>query len=203
MRPLYEEVILPNLAYIGGPSEVPYWLQLHGLFKHYAIDFPALIPRNFALVINEASAKKIGKLNVAIETLFSDEVTLKKQFVKQNATNILSLQTENEQLLAVFGAILQKAILVDKTLEGAVMSERQKTIGVIESLEKRIKKAEERNQETGVTQLLALKNKLFPNGSLQERQENFMNFWLNDPTFINQLLASFQPLVFNFNVLQA
>src|SRR5690606_8288642 len=27
MRPLYEEVLLPNLAYIGGPAEVAYWLQ--------------------------------------------------------------------------------------------------------------------------------------------------------------------------------
>ncbi|MEQ6329287.1 bacillithiol biosynthesis BshC, partial [Pseudomonas chengduensis] len=28
LRPLYQEVILPNLAYAGGPAEVIYWLQL-------------------------------------------------------------------------------------------------------------------------------------------------------------------------------
>jgi bacillithiol biosynthesis cysteine-adding enzyme BshC len=32
MRPLYQEVILPNLAYIGGGAEVTYWLQLKKSF---------------------------------------------------------------------------------------------------------------------------------------------------------------------------
>jgi uncharacterized protein YllA (UPF0747 family) len=28
MRPLYQEVILPNLSYIGGGGEIAYWLEL-------------------------------------------------------------------------------------------------------------------------------------------------------------------------------
>ncbi|MDX5436693.1 MAG: bacillithiol biosynthesis cysteine-adding enzyme BshC, partial [Pontibacter sp.] len=32
LRPLYEELILPNLAYIGGGAEVAYWFQLKELF---------------------------------------------------------------------------------------------------------------------------------------------------------------------------
>jgi bacillithiol synthase len=202
MRPLYQEVILPNLAYIGGPSEVPYWLQLCDLFKENDVDFPALIPRNFALIVNEASAKKAEKIGVSIEELFLDEVKLRKDFVEKNAVNSLSLATENESMAAVFEQILQKAILIDKTLEGGVMAERQKAINALENLEKRIKKAEERNQETAVSQLLTLKNKLFPEGGLQERKENFMNFYLNDPAFIQKLLDVFQPLDFKFNILK-
>jgi bacillithiol synthase len=202
MRPLYQEVILPNLAYIGGPSEVPYWLQLCDLFKENDVDFPALIPRNFALIVNEASAKKAEKIGITIEELFLDEVKLRKDFVEKNAVNSLSLATENESMTAVFEQILQKAILIDKTLEGGVMAERQKAINALENLEKRIKKAEERNQETAVSQLLTLKNKLFPEGGLQERKENFMNFYLNDPAFIQKLLDVFQPFDFKFNILK-
>ena len=33
LRTLYQEKILPNLAYIGGPSEISYWLQLKSLFQ--------------------------------------------------------------------------------------------------------------------------------------------------------------------------
>ncbi len=201
MRPLYQEVILPNLAYIGGPSEVPYWLQLCDLFKENDVDFPALIPRNFALIVNEASAKKAEKIGISIEELFLDEAKLRKDFVEKNAVNSLSLATETEAMSAVFDQIIQKAILIDKTLEGGVMAERQKAINALENLEKRIKKAEERNQETAVSQLLTLKNKLFPEGGLQERKENFMNFYLNDSAFIQKLIDIFQPLDFKFNVL--
>jgi uncharacterized protein YllA (UPF0747 family) len=31
MRPLYQEVILPNLSYIGG-AEIAYWLELKSFF---------------------------------------------------------------------------------------------------------------------------------------------------------------------------
>jgi uncharacterized protein YllA (UPF0747 family) len=46
MRPLYQECILPNIAYIGGGAEVVYWLELKSNFDHYKIDFPILILRN-------------------------------------------------------------------------------------------------------------------------------------------------------------
>jgi bacillithiol synthase len=200
LRPVYQEVILPNLAYIGGPSEVPYWLQLRGIFDKNNVPFPILMPRNFALVVNRPSGKKMEKLELSVNDLFLDEVTLRKTFVEKNSSNSLSLSSENESFAKIFEAILQKAILVDKTLEGAVNGEKQKLTNSVENLEKRLKKAEERNQETEVSQLLALKQKLFPNGGLQERSENFLNFYLNNPEFLTQMLDIFDPLDFSFYV---
>jgi uncharacterized protein YllA (UPF0747 family) len=68
-------------------------------------------------------------------------------------------------------------------------------------LEKRIIRAEERNQESNVSQLLNLKNKLFPNKTAQERTDNFLNFYMNDPDFIQKLFHAFDPLDFKYNVL--
>ncbi|MCU0338683.1 MAG: bacillithiol biosynthesis cysteine-adding enzyme BshC [Spirosomaceae bacterium] len=201
LRPLYQEIILPNLAYIGGPSEVPYWLQLKGIFDHYAVPFPMLLPRNFALYVNQASQKRAEKLGVSVEQLFWDDVRLRKSFVEKTATVSLALAQEKAAIAQVFEQILMKAILIDKTLEGTVNAEKTKTLATLENLEKRLQKAEERNHETEVSQLLGLKNKLFPNGGLQERSENFLNFYLNDTLFLQKLLAHFNPLDFSFNVL--
>lgn len=202
LRPLYQETILPNLAYIGGPSEVPYWLQLKGIFDYYGEQFPLLMPRNFALVVNQANKKKIDKLGISVEELFADEVTLRKTFVEQNSENSLSLAFEIDDVSEIFERILKKSLLIDQTMRGAVEAEKSKIIGSLENLEKRIKKAEERNQETSVTQLLALKQKLFPEGGLQERKENFLNFYLNDNLFITKLLAEFDPLDYRFNIVE-
>lgn len=46
-RPLYQQKILPNLAYVGGPAEISYWLEYKAMFDHHKIFFPVLIPRNF------------------------------------------------------------------------------------------------------------------------------------------------------------
>lgn len=202
LRPLYQETILPNLAYIGGPSEVPYWLQLKGILDHYGEQFPLLMPRNFALVINQASQKRMDKLGITAEELFADEVSLRRSFVERNSDNSLSLAFEIDDVSEVFERILKKSLAIDQTMKGAVEAEKAKIISSLENLEKRIKKAEERNQETSVTQLLALKQKLFPDGGLQERKENFLNFYLNDKEFINKLLEAFDPIDYRFNIVE-
>ena len=195
---MYEEVILPNLAYIGGPSEVPYWLQLRPIFDFHQIEFPILMPRNFGMFINKLSAQRIGKLGLSAGDLFLEEVTLKKRFVERNSENILSLLAENEEFKVQFENILDKAIKVDKTLEGAVQAEQKRFINGSEKLEKRIRKAEERKMSTEISQLAVLKEKLFPSGIPQERIENFLNFSLENPYFLSQVGEVFDPLDFSF-----
>ena len=201
LRPVYQEMILPNLAYIGGPSEVPYWLQLRRVFSHFSVPFPILLPRNFGLYVNATSQKRLEKLGVSIEELFGDEAKLRKRFVEQNSTATLTLAEEKISFQTLFAAILEKALLVDKSLEGTVNAEKTKLQNSLENLEKRIQKAEERHYETELNQLLGVKNKLFPKGGLQERSDNFLNFYLNDSTFLSKLLAAFDPLDFRFNLL--
>jgi bacillithiol biosynthesis cysteine-adding enzyme BshC len=201
LRPLYEEIILPNLAYMGGPSELAYWLQLKGVFEQYEVQFPILLPRNLALIINSGLKKRMDKLGVTAEELYLDDVTLKKTFVEKNSENSLSLKAEETAISETFAAIVSKAKEVDPTLEGAIEAEKSKVLKAINNLEARIKKAEERKFDTSIAQLMGLKEKLFPGGNQQERKDNFLNFYLNDPEFINKLYPAFDPLDLRFNVI--
>ena len=201
LRPLYQEMILPNLAYIGGPSEVPYWLQLKGLFDFYKMPMPILMPRNFALYVVENHQKRAEKLGLTIEDLFEEEAKIKKNYVAQNTTVTLDLNEEKTAIAEILNKILTKTIAIDKSLEGSVKAETTKLIHSLESLEKRIQKAEERNYDTELSQIIGLKSKLFPNGGLQERSDNFLNFYLNDNQFLQKLLDVFNPLDLKFNIL--
>ncbi|MEM7548148.1 MAG: bacillithiol biosynthesis cysteine-adding enzyme BshC [Bacteroidota bacterium] len=201
LRPLYQEVILPNLAYVGGPAEVAYWFQLKPVFDHYQVPFPVVLPRNFALILNKGNAKKFIKTDLSNEELFLDQKTIKDNFLKENAENEFSLKKEKEALEKVFGEIKKKAHDIDQTLEGFIGAEENKSIKSLDNIEGRLKKAEERKQETALKQIEVLKEKLFPNGSPQERTENFLNFYLNNPDFIDQLIESFDPFDFRMNVL--
>ncbi|MEL6355877.1 MAG: bacillithiol biosynthesis cysteine-adding enzyme BshC [Bacteroidota bacterium] len=40
MRPLFQEYIFPNLAYIGGGGELAYWLERKEQFAHFGLNFP-------------------------------------------------------------------------------------------------------------------------------------------------------------------
>jgi bacillithiol biosynthesis cysteine-adding enzyme BshC len=201
LRPLYQEMILPNLAYLGGPSEVGYWLQLKGVFDHFNVLFPILLPRNLALLVTGNLQKRLDKLGVTVEELFQDDVKLRKSFVDKNSENTLDLHLEVKALEQIFAAIQEKAVQIDPTLNGAIEAEKVKTIKGLGHLEARLKKAEEKKFDTSIQQLLGVKEKLFPGGSQQERKDNFLNYALNDPQFLEKIFAAFDPLDFRFNVI--
>jgi bacillithiol synthase len=198
LRPVYQETILPNLAYIGGPSEVPYWLQLKAVFDYHKLPFPLLLPRNFALYVPKVMARRVNKLGLTPEELFQDETRLKRDFIDHHTRHSLKLDTENKTVHRALDAILHKATQVDPTLEKAVLAETKRFANAVIRLEKKMRRAEERNQETGIRQLLAVKHELFPNGGAQERVENFLTFQTRDPQFLQHLLRAFDPLDFRY-----
>ena len=201
MRPLYQEVILPNIGYVGGPGEIAYWLQLQSLFQHYSIPFPIIVPRKSAMIIDKNIENKMQKLDMSILDIFQDIHLLKKEFVKKNSQNSLSLEKEKHFMKIVIESLKTKAILIDKSLEGFIMKQQAKWEEDLEHIEKKMQKSEQQNQEVTLKQLEQIKEKLFPQNIIQERRDNFLNFSTNDPSFVQKLLTSFEPFDFQFYIL--
>lgn len=200
LRPLYQEMVLPNLAYVGGPAEMAYWLQLKPLFEHYKVSFPILMPRNFGLIINKNITKKIFKNNLSVKDLFLDLQSLKTKFIKENSENVIALDHEKDVLNQVFQSILHKGLAVDQSLEGMIGAESAKTLKGLENIEKKLRKAEEQKQETAIKQIENIKEKLFPGDGLQERKENILNFYINNPAILSFLMNNLEPFDFRFHV---
>jgi bacillithiol biosynthesis cysteine-adding enzyme BshC len=201
LRPVYQQMILPNICYCGGPAEVAYWLQLKSLCDYYKVSFPLLIPRNFGLFINTANAKKIEKLNVSPLDLFLADHKLKESVIENIAGGEYKLSDQESGIDSVFENIKSKSLKIDVTLEGFVLAEKQKVLKIIEGIEKRLKKAEEGKNEVLLTQIISLKSKLFPDGQLQERRDNFLNFYINDSSFIQKVFEAMDPFDFSFHIL--
>lgn len=66
-RPLYQEIILPNLAFVGGAGELSYWLELKPLFDYFQVNYPMQVMRNSAAIIHASVHKKLEKLNLKAE----------------------------------------------------------------------------------------------------------------------------------------
>ena len=201
LRPLYQEMILPNLAYFGGPAEVIYWLQLKGVFEHYKVTFPILMPRNFALVMDGPVARKFEKTGLSLIDLFEEKNYLFNDWVLKNTHHNLTLTKELNTVKALFTDIKLRAIEIDKTLDQLVAAEGQKAQNSFEKIERKLLRAEKRLHTDKLRQIGEVKEALFPAGGLQERSDNFLNFYQSDPDFINKLLLSFDPFDFQFNVL--
>jgi bacillithiol synthase len=203
MRPIYQELILPNLAYIGGGGELAYWLERMDQFAHFGLNFPMLIRRNSAMWIDSGSAKRMEKLGLTLGELWEDTEDLIKIYLRKNAETEFHLTLEKEAFEPVFKRIAEKTEAVDPTLVKAVWAEHAKLLKSLEHLETKLVRAEKQKHDTALQQIRSLKEKLFPGNGMQERYDNFLGFYLrHGGDFFNRLKENFDPLEKKFVVFE-
>ncbi len=201
MRPLYQEYILPNLAYVGGPGEMAYWLQLKSTFAHYQIPFPMLAWRNSFALSNQKQLKTIETILPSAESIFKPLQELVDAYVKTNSQNILSLDTEQQMINEQIQAIQTKLQNIDQTLLASSAATSIKIANLLKGLEKKMQKAEKKNHTVAIQQIEKIKSAFFPNGILQERQENFSHWYIQHESFIQLIKNNSEPLNKHFTVL--
>ena len=203
MRPLYEELILPNLCYVGGGGELAYWFQLKSYFESVSIPFPILMLRNSVQIISKKQAKKLHKLGISNEELFLKQHQLIAKKVIENSEIQFSFQEARNRLNQQFLALRKIAKETDVSFIGAVNAQERKQIKGLENLEKRLLRAEKRKQAELVMRITDLQNQLLPNYSLQERQKNFSEFYEEyGHDLILVLKESINPLQGSFTILE-
>ncbi len=204
MRPLYQETVLPNLAYIGGGGELAYWFQLKEMFEYNKVNFPILALRNSVLIVDGGTQRKMEKFNLKVEDLFVETNVLINSYVKSEATVNLELNKEKDELEYVFKEVVLKADKVDSSLKGMIEAELQKSLKALKNIEGRLIKAEKQKEEVSINQISAIKNKLFPSNSLQERKDNLIYaYMLLQKELIPSLIEHLDPFETEFTILEA
>lgn len=202
MRPLYQEVILPNLCYIGGGGEIAYWLELKSFFDSAKVTFPMLLLRNSALLATQKQAEKADILGLSWADLFSKQTDLVTNKTKQLSEFPIDLSNLKEQLSKQFELLFETANHTDKSFAGAVKAQHAKQIKGLENLEKRLLKAQKRKFSELLERITNLQNELFPNQSLQERQANFSEFYMEYGAYLIPLLIDkLKPFENNFDII--
>lgn len=177
LRGLFQETILPNIAFIGGGGEIAYWLELKAVFDFYKIPFPALVLRNSFLLIEAKWKAKQEKWQLSNEELFQPAEALLNNLVIKESAEAVKLNgtyTEAEQL---YELLRQKSAAVDATLVPHVEALKTKTLYRLQELEKKLLRAEKRKFTDQRRQMEQIKKALFPNNGLQERIDNFSPYY--------------------------
>jgi len=201
LRPLYQETILPNLAYVGGPGEIAYWLQLKDLFVSQHELMPILFPRNFVTILSSAVLQRIEEADLHMEDLFMEEVHFQEILLEKLNVEQFDFEGENRLLNDLRASLLDKANKADKTLIQAAEAEMARINKSLSDFHKRLDKALENRHQSDINKFQNIRKRLFPAGELQERHDNFLNFYINHPDMINRLCEELDPFVFAMNCL--
>lgn len=201
LRGVFQEMILPNVMFIGGGAEVAYWLQLKPVFKHYDVFYPVVMLRQSVLWVNERSTQLQQDLQLNEVDLFLDNISLANKVLHHFIAHKLDVDQEVLELNAAMERLQAKATSIDVTLHksaGAAISKMHHQVAVIK---KKMLKAEKLKWQVLTQRVDALKAVLFPKDSLQERKENFLEYYLEyGVDFMDVLLEGIQPFESKFLV---
>ena len=202
LRPVLQEMLLPDIAFIGGGGEIAYWLELKKVFDTLQVPYPLLIVRNSFVFVSQEMQVITQKLQFSYTDLFKPELALINQLVKRDSAAQLHLSTEKAQLMAVYAQAAKIAGNIDVTLQTHTSALQTQAIKKLTALEKKMLSAEKKKFEAQQRQVQKLLKQIFPNNNLQERVANllpFYAFW--GPSFIQMVYDHSKGLAQEFGII--
>ena len=176
LRAVFQEMILPNVAFIGGGGELAYWLELKEVFAAVSVPYPVVVLRNSFMLVNDQQRLLAEKLGFDVRDLFAPVNELMTRVVSRHDVQ-LTLVKEKAELSLFYNKLLSTATKIDASLSDHVKALEAQHLRRLDELEKKMLRAEKRKHDAELRQLQKLKDQLFPNNGLQERVENFASFY--------------------------
>jgi bacillithiol biosynthesis cysteine-adding enzyme BshC len=203
MRPLYQQMILPAVSFIGGGGEMAYWLELKDYFHAQEVFFPVLLLRPSVLWVDAGSEKRITKLGLGIEDMFEETEQLIKSWTQGQEDVSIDLSRERAALEKLYQQIAERAAEVDPALKGNVLAQAQGPLKALDKLEQKMTRSAKQRFEVEIGQIRKLLEKLFPASGLQERKENFSSFYAkHGQELISMFCSQLDPLDARFRIIR-
>lgn len=180
LRPLYQEKVLPNVAYMGGAGEISYWLELAPMFKAFNVQFPLPIVRTSYFVMPEKQQNWLSNQGIEFADLFGNTDQLINNLIKKIGSEEISLETEKAELSLFYKSLLSKGKTISPDLEKVILGEEKRALSSLLNVEKRFSNAEKKKHEQTITKLKNIISKAFPGGSPMERVDSFI------PSIVNE-----------------
>jgi bacillithiol biosynthesis cysteine-adding enzyme BshC len=174
LRPLYQQRILPNIAYVGGPAEIVYWLQLRPVFSLHQTAYPVLVPRAHGALLESTLAHRFERLGFRGSDWLASAETLTERFIAARGVSSRPFDETMEAIAQRMQALTDFVEQTDKTLGDAGRAETARIRQSIDRLQEKWTKAVKRQEEQSLQQIRKVRERLFPTGIPQERYENIL-----------------------------
>ncbi len=204
LRPLYQEMILPNLAYFGGWGELSYWLQLKGVFDHFGVNFPLVLPRFSATVLPQDWLRQWEAMGFSGPEVRKGLHQLYQQYMPQvwDSERFDQIEARILEEVEVLRQYIEEEL--SPTLARSADALRTKNLNYLSNLRKKAHRVMRHRQPEPFAHIEALKLQVQPDGQVQERVWSLATVarWKDLPTFLHQVHQACQPLNFGHQFLE-
>lgn len=195
LRPVYQECILPNLAYVGGGGEIAYWLQLKGVFDACGIPYPLIQVRSSLQLVDGNTQKKMAKLGLEAKDLFTDLNELKRLYVLDHSGEELEFTQLDSLSVQLSETIAGQVMQVDPALQSYAAAEVVKLEKQLEGIKAKLIRQQKSKFDQAMKQIEDIHEKMFPQSGVQERKDNFFGFCAGGEVYplLEKLKAAIDP----------
>jgi bacillithiol biosynthesis cysteine-adding enzyme BshC len=193
MRPVYQEFIIPNLAYIGGPGEVSYWLQLYSVFTELGVSYPIIVCRNTFLFTDVYTRRILKKLYISWSDLFAGRETVCKNLLQK------LIPTSEESLIkdtqTMFQNLIGESEKLDNKISAELIKAKNNQLSVLKKSVKHLNRVKKIKLDKELKEIEQVYEAIFPNNAPSERTYNVLSLSVNIDTFIDIIYTNSSPII--------
>ncbi|MDQ3070541.1 MAG: bacillithiol biosynthesis cysteine-adding enzyme BshC [Acidobacteriota bacterium] len=178
LRPVVQDRMFPNVAYVAGPGELAYHGQLDGIYKAFGVPRPLLYPRASATIMDAAALRFLDKEHLPFAALAQGGESALNALLESRLP-----EDAKGALVSAAGAIgdqwhalVPSLSQIDPTLEGAARASLKRLQHELDTLQWKTVRAAKRRETTLRRQFHHAQTLAFPHGSPQERVLSVAHF---------------------------
>lgn len=173
LRPVFQDLLLSPIAYIGGKAEVSYLRQVEPLYEIFNVNSSIPILRHSNLLLDAPSQKLISnlKLDETLNEIRSYEEF--EDFIRKNVEDTSKSRLFDAEIHSIknkLSDIEKENIKIDPNLIKNFKKVEEKILGMLESIQKKAEIASKSKNSIQIDRINRLVSLIFPNKNLQERE---------------------------------
>ena len=178
LRPVWQDFLLPTVAYVGGPGELAYFAQSAVLYARLLGRMPVVLPRACFTLLDARSEKLLKKFGLGLADVMVKQDVLRSRIARQLVPAELGAEFEKTAAETARGLDELSARLqgFDPTLAAAMAKSRAKVLYQIEKLRGKTERETLRRDARATADTEYLRGLLYPEDHLQERLHAILPF---------------------------
>lgn len=174
LRPLYQELLLPNAIVVVGPGEMAYWKQLQAAFEYSNIVMPTVLLRNHTLVVDAKAGAVVSELGWNVSKGWWTEDDFIRAYVegilqKDHGTTLDQIKTDPSRAVIVLLALGIEDIVLHDALKASGSKLRKASKTAVKKIRQTIKA----QHSPMIDRVSSAALSIYRNGSPQDRWANF------------------------------
>lgn len=178
LRPIMQNELLPGFAYVAGPSEISYYGQMKKFYDNFGQKMPVIAPRFSATLIESGIDRIFDKLPFELPAYNKRIEDLESEFIEQSDSPDIEkiFESWKKDINNISESRIKKIKAIEPTLEGSSEKAIATFFNELDKLKGKVYRSVKEQEKTQLKRIRKIKNNLFPNGNLQEREVAFIYF---------------------------